>query len=355
MPSPSPLRLISWNITIRCPLQCRHCYSDSGEQESPDLLTTHEAYQVLDQIQTLGTPLVILSGGEPMMREDLLEIAGYGSRLGLRMALGTSGYLLDESRATQLKDAGILSVAISLDSADSKRHNTYRGRDDAFERAVRAITACIQQGIKVQINMTLLTPDITEIERIVTLGSSLGVSDYQLFIPVPTGRSMHEHHEQSETYEKIIGQVLRQYAGSSIHLRPTCIPQFRRIATNLGIVNPAWGKGCIAGISYCRIYANGDVTPCPYLPAIAGNVREQHLGEIWNSSEIFHSLRNPDLLQGKCGQCEYKRICGGCRARVFSRDGRIPHSCGTLVTPGNIEGELCGEDPICPYIPGGEA
>jgi radical SAM protein with 4Fe4S-binding SPASM domain len=151
----------------------------------------------------------------------------------------------------------------------------------------------------------------------------------------------------------MIRQILIRYRDSDLNIRPTCAPQFRRIADSLGIKNPAWGRGCLAGITYCRIFANGDVTPCPYLPVSAGNVRTTPFSEIWNNSPLFVALRNPDLLTGKCGQCDFKTICGGCRARAYRRDDTAPPLwCDGLATPDTPNGECCGEDPWCPYQPG---
>ncbi len=347
-----PLRLVSWNITLRCPLRCSHCYSDAGVKEVTNPLSTDEAYRVLEQIRDTGNPVVILSGGEPMMREDIYDIARYGTDLGLLMAMGTSGFFIDEETVIQLKQAGITSVAISLDSVNPSVHDTYRGYEGAWDRAVRAIRLCNFHGIRVQINMTLLSPDSTAVDQVVSFGITLGVRDFQLFVPVPTGRSQKENHERFGSYEELLKHVLLSYTDKKIALRPTCIPQFRRVAEEIGIENPGWGRGCIAGISYCRIFADGDVTPCPYLPVIAGNVRQTQFSDIWDNSPVFTALRDFSRLQGTCGRCEYKEICGGCRARAFSAYGRVTHSCGSLVRPLDIEGELCAEDPLCPYVPG---
>ncbi|MBN1165550.1 MAG: radical SAM protein [Methanospirillaceae archaeon] len=352
MDNPSPPRLISWNVTLRCPLQCSHCYIDAGEREVADPLTTEEAYRVLDEIRKTGTPLVILSGGEPMMREDICDIAAHGTKTGLRMGLGTSGMGITQERAEALVMSGIRTVAISLDSADSHLHDTYRGYPGAWNQAVSAIRICREKGMQVQINMTLLAPESTRIDEVVSLGITLGVRDYQIFVPVPTGRSRQENYDRFGSYEKVLQHMLTAYQDTGISLRPTCIPQFRRIAEEMGLKNPGWGRGCIAGISYCRIYANGLVTPCPYLPVIAGDLRKEKFADIWYHSEVFHALRDPKRLQGKCGRCEYNLVCGGCRARAYSAYG-TPHSCGSLVRPADVQGDLCGEDPLCPYIPGG--
>lgn len=346
-----PLRIISWNLTLRCPLKCPHCYSDAGEREVPHPLSTAEACDVLDQIKNTGNPVVILSGGEPMMREDIFDIATYGTSLGLRMAMGTSGYLFDENTPFQMKASGVRSVAISIDSADPVVHDAFRGVPGSFDKGIYAIRSCIREGIPVQINMTIVTPDPDIVDQVITLGKELGVRDYQIFIPVPTGRSIQENYQRYGAYEELLKHILNRYINSGISLRPTCIPQFRRVAEEIGITHPTWGRGCIAGISYCRIYANGDVTPCPYLPVIAGNIRTTPLADLWASSEVFTALRDFDRLQGKCGICQYKTICGGCRARAFSKYGSVTQSCGSLVEPHDIDGDLCAEDPLCPYLP----
>ena len=346
-------RIISWNITLRCPLKCSHCYVDAGEQEAAGVLSTQEAFGVIDQIRATGKPVVVLSGGEPLLREDIYAIARYGTEQGLRMVMGTSGYLIDQKTAENLKEAGIRAVAISLDSKDPAIHDSFRGLEGVWERAVKAIGYCRDAGIAVQINMSVMRSARSDVEDVIGLGTSLGVRDYQLFFPVPTGRARQTGPRSPEEYEELIRQILIRYRHSDLNIRPTCAPQFRRIADRLGIVNPAWGRGCLAGITYCRIFANGDVTPCPYLPVSAGNVRTIPFQEIWNTSPLFGALRNPDLLTGKCGRCDFKRSCGGCRARAYRReDAASPLWCDGLATPAMAAGDVCGEDPWCPYQPG---
>jgi radical SAM protein with 4Fe4S-binding SPASM domain len=347
-------RLISWNITLRCPLKCSHCYVKAGENETAGVLTTDEALAVIDQIRDVGTPIVVLSGGEPLMRTDLCTIARYGTERGLRMVMGTSGYFLDRSMAERLRDAGIRAVAVSIDSADPAVHDSFRGVSGAWEKAVQGVRNCRDEGIGVQINTTVMRPSAGDVQSVVELGKGLGVMDYQVFFPVPTGRAQDSGPLDPQEYEEVIRQVLLKYRDTSVNLRPTCAPQFQRIAADLGIGNPAWGRGCIAGIRYCRIYADGDVTPCPYLPVSAGNVRKTPFSEIWYHSPVFSALRDPDLLTGKCGRCEYKIICGGCRARAYRGTEAVSHRwCDGLLQPRAITGDLCSEDPWCPYEPGG--
>jgi radical SAM protein with 4Fe4S-binding SPASM domain len=327
---------------------------DAGEKEVAGVLSTQEAFSVIDQIRATGRPVVVLSGGEPLLRDDVYDIARYGTEQGLRMVMGTSGYLIDHDIAGKLSDAGIRAVAISLDSGDATTHDSFRGLDGVWERAIAAIGHCRDAGIGVQINMSVMRSAMSEVEDVIGLGTSLGVRDYQLFFPIPTGRARQIEPRSPEEYEDLIRQILIRYRDSDLNIRPTCAPQFCRIADELGIKNPAWGRGCLAGITYCRIFANGDVTPCPYLPVSAGNVRTTPFSEIWNTSPLFTALRNPYLLTGKCGRCDFKTTCGGCRARAYRReDAASPLWCDGLATPDAVGGECCGEDPWCPYQPAG--
>ena len=349
---PAP-RIISWNITLRCPLKCPHCYVDAGAGESAGVLSTEEAFRVIDQIRATGTPIVVLSGGEPLLREDICAVTRYGTERGLRMVMGTSGYLIGHDTAANLRDAGIRAVAISLDSKDPVIHDSFRGLDGVWEKAVAAIGHCRDAGMNVQINLSVMGSAISEVEDVIGLGTSLGVRDYQLFFPVPTGRARHIGPRNPLEYEDLIRQILIRYHNSGLNIRPTCAPQFRRIADRLGISNPAWGRGCLAGITYCRIFANGEVTPCPYLPVSAGNVRTTPFAEIWNHSPLFTALRDPNRLTGKCGRCDYRTICGGCRARAYPRENAAhPLWCDGLAIPDGPAAGVCGEDPWCPYEPG---
>lgn len=349
----APPRLISWNVTLRCPLRCAHCYVDAGEREADDVLSTDEAFSVIDQLRDLGSPVVILSGGEPLLRDDIFDLARYGTKKGLRMAMGTSGVLIDDGVAKDIRQAGIRQVAVSLDSADPAVHDRFRGVPGTWERAVQGIASCIRGGTPVQVNTTVLSPEMAAIESVIALGTGLGVTDFQVFFPVPTGRGSAVHWLTPAVYEDLIRRILLTYRDSGLNIRPTCAPQFRRIADTLGITNPRWGRGCIAGTSYCRIFVNGDVTPCPYLPARAGNVREMPLVRIWQESPVFLALRDPALLSGKCGRCGYRDLCGGCRARSYRGSGAMTDLCGAIARPGGAGGDLCGEDPWCTYEPGG--
>jgi MoaA/NifB/PqqE/SkfB family radical SAM enzyme len=207
---------------------------DAGDTEADGVLSTHEAFSVIDQIRATGKPVVMLSGGESLLREDIFDIARYGTERGLWMVMGTSGYLIDHDIARKLSDAGIRAVAISLDSRDATRHDSFRGLEGVWERAVAAIEHCRDKGIGVQIIMSVMRSAMSEVEDVIGLGTSLGVPDYQLFFPIPAGRARQIEPRSPEEYEDLIRQILIRYRDSDLNIHLTCAPQFRRIADELG-------------------------------------------------------------------------------------------------------------------------
>jgi len=332
--------LISWNVTYRCNLRCAHCYMDAGDGGGTPELSTGEAKMLIDQVAQTGSPVMILSGGEPLMRDDIFEIAGYGTHRGLRMVIGTNGTLIDGRTAVRLAGAGIRKAAISLDSADPGVHDRFRGVTGAWERAVAGIEACSDAGIPVQVHMTVTLQNHRELEAITEFGEELGVHDFQFFFLVPTGRGKEVVDISPEMYEALIREILRLRAERDLSIRPTCAPQYVRIASTMDLPVAEGERGCIAGIRYCRIDPGGEVTPCPYLPLGLGNIRKTSFAEIWNGSEVFRNLRSGDALTGKCGACEYRSACGGCRARAYG-----------LTEEGSQAGDYLAEDPWCLYEP----
>ncbi|HZD44156.1 MAG TPA: radical SAM protein [Methanomicrobiales archaeon] len=347
-------QIISWNVTFMCPLRCGHCYIDAGARKGLHELTTREGKTVIDRIAEVSLPILVLSGGEPLMRRDIFELSSYASERGLRVALGTSGTLITDRVAAGMKDAGIRSVAISLDSVDPDLHDSLRGVSGAWEKAVKGIEAAVGAGIPVQLNAAVGPKNCGEMDAIIDLGKSLGVQNFQVFFLVPTGRGKGVEDISPEMYESVIRTILEKGKASGIRVRPTCAPQFVRIADEMGISNESWGRGCIAGLTYCRIYPTGEVTPCPYLPISLGNVLSTSFREIWYNSPVLQGLRNPDMLQGKCGRCSYRTVCGGCRARAYGISRRAGDLCGGLDAPQDAPGEYLGEDPWCLYDPNGE-
>jgi len=343
--------VMSWNITRECNMKCSHCYINATEKKLDNELTTQEAKKLMDQIFQVSRPLLILSGGEPLLRPDIFELISYGSKKGLKMGLGSNGSLIDDDVARKLKEAGIATVSISLDSNIPAQHDEFRGVAGAWEKAVQACKALRKNNVLVQVNTTLTQQNYNQIDDIMSLAESIGVENFHLFFLVPTGRGTKLTDISPEKYEEMITKTFAKTANHKLNVRPSCAPQFMRIAKEMGLDMRQWIRGCIAGLYYCRIYPNGDVTPCPYLPIKLGNIREKSFQEIWFNSRVFNALRDPNSLKGKCGICEYRSLCGGCRARAYGLSNDFIDYCGDLHEPAELKSDYLTEDPWCVYQP----
>jgi radical SAM protein with 4Fe4S-binding SPASM domain len=344
--------VISWNVTLRCNLKCSHCYINAKETKLPDELSTDAAKMLIHQITEVSRPLLILSGGEPLLREDIYEIIRYGADRGLKMGMGSNGMLIDNEVARKLKDAGMWTVAISLDSCISDRHDEFRGVEGCWQHAINAIKALKKVGIEVQVNCTVTRQNYDEIDDIMALAESLGVDNFHLFFLVPTGRGTDIKDITPEMYEEMITSTLSKTTKYKLNVKPSCAPQFMRVAKDQNIDMSRWVRGCMAGIYYCRIYPSGEVTPCPYMPISLGNIRERSFKDIWFNSEVFKALRDFDQLKGKCGLCEHRCACGGCRARAYGVSAEQMDFCGDLKEPTELgSGDYLAEDPWCKYQP----
>ena len=308
--------IISWNTTQACNINCRHCYRDAGEQR-PDELTTAEGKRLLDEIAAAGFKIVILSGGEPLLRGDIFELISHARSSGLRPVLGTNGTLIDQETACRLKAAGLARAGISIDSCQREAHDWFRGSLGTWDSAMQGIQACREVGLPFQIHTTVMDWNQAEITAVTDLAIQLGAVAHHIFFLVPVGRgqTIEQFTLRTAEYEALLAEILDKQLTAPIEIKPTCAPQFMRVARQKG-VNLRFSRGCLAGTSYCVILPQGDVQPCPYLPLKAGNVREIPFTKIWREAEIFHTLRTGDL-GGRCGACEYTKICGGCRARAY--------------------------------------
>jgi radical SAM protein with 4Fe4S-binding SPASM domain len=340
------LHVISWNVTRRCNLECTHCYlpaetrTERPELSSFDELTTQEAFQLIDRIASVNPEvMLILSGGEPLLREDIFELSTYASGKGMMVVLGSNGLLINDVVARMLKQSGVSGISISLDSVKPALHDTVRSRAGAWEKAVAAIRICRKEGLSIQINTVVTKKNHDELSQLIAYARDLGAKVFSPFFLVCTGRGEGMTDLSPQEYEKVLSLIVAaQGKNDDIMIRTRCAPTVRRILhqKNPGSRLLAMGAGrCLAGQSYCRITPEGDVTPCPYLPLSTGNVREQDFNDIWQNSAIFNSLRNPSL-KGKCRTCAYRLLCGGCRARAYAR-----------------KNDPLGEDPWCDYAPDG--
>ena len=343
--------VMSWNLTRKCNLKCPHCYINATPQELRNELSTEEAKNLIDQICEVSRPLLILSGGEPLLRKDVFELVRYGTAKGLKMGIGSNGSLIDDAAAMKLKDAGVETVSISLDSHIPEQHDEFRGVVGSWEKAVKAIKALRENGVLVQVNTTVTQQNYDQIDDIMSLAEKLGVENFHLFFLVPTGRGVRLADISPAKYEGMIKTTFAKAAKHKLNVRPSCAPQFMRIAKDMGLDMRQWIRGCIAGLYYCRVYPNGDITPCPYLPIKLGNIREKTFKEIWFNSGMFKALRDFNALKGKCGVCDYRALCGGCRARAYGLSGDFIDYCGDLHEPAELKGDYLTEDPWCVYQP----
>lgn len=308
--------LVSWNTTNACNLYCKHCYRDAGARAHEELNTT-EGQKLIDEIAAAGFKIMIFSGGEPLLRDDICELIQYAAQKGLRPVLGSNGTLLTPALARDLKDAGAMAIGISLDSTDPDKHDEFRASPGCWQAAVDGMRACREVGLPFQVHTTVLEWNSDEIESLTDLSVELGARGHHIFFMVPTGRAVDIEQEtlRAEQYERLLERIMVKQGQVDIELKPTCAPQFMRIASQMGLTM-RYTRGCLAGTAYCIISPRGDVQPCAYLNIPLGNVRDIPFDQIWRENEVLQKLRTMDY-GGGCGQCEYNRICGGCRARAY--------------------------------------
>ena len=307
--------IVSWNTTNACNMYCAHCYRDAGCKAAEEL-STAEAKTLLEQIAAAGFKIMIFSGGEPLMRPDILELVRHAASLKLLPVFGTNGTLITRERAQQLLDAGARGMGISLDSLDREKHNRFRSFEGAWEGAVEGMKNCRAVGLPFQIHTTVMDWNQHELEAITDFAVEIGARAHHFFFLVPTGRaaSIEEEALRTREYEDVLRRIMIKQQSVPIEIKPTCAPQFLRIASELGM-KTRFRRGCLAGLSYCIISPRGKVQPCAYLNMELGDVRETPFDVIWKRNPILARLRTLDY-GGKCGGCRYKNACGGCRARA---------------------------------------
>jgi len=390
-------RLIFWEVTKGCNLRCIHCRASATELSSPSDLTTAIALGIVDQIAAAANPILVLSGGEPLYRSDIFQLARYGTDRGLRVALATNGTLVTREVARMIVDSGVRRVSISLDGADSLTHDTFRGIPGAFDAAVQGLRNLKALGMSVQINMTIARHNARQLPQVLELARRLGADALHTFLLVPVGCGVDIAAEQMvapEEYEEMLNWFYDRSLEGGIELKATCAPHYFRVVRQRraaerrgmngerkpaapagerpipGTIGPtemampgstgvvihqsaaprtghpagahhghpgdmnAMTKGCLAGTGVCFISHEGEVFPCGYLPVLAGDLRRQTFIEIWEKSVVFEQLRDTGNLKGKCGCCEFRNICMGCRARAFAATG-----------------DFLDEEPFCIYQP----
>ena len=318
------LTLLAINITERCNLACAHCYLDAKtlSQGSSGELHCSEICQLLSQVANKSAEtMVVLTGGEPLLRKDLEQMVAHGSQLGLSMVVGTNGMTLTEKRVASLKESGLLGVGISVDSLDPSYHDNFRGMKGSLNKTLAGIAACRKHQLSFQIHFTVTEGNADELDDMVAFTKIQQARVLNIFFIVCTGRGESITNVGAKTYERVLQRIIElQKSNPDIIIRARCAPHFKRVAhqldpqSQLNKISGFDGDGCIAGTSYCRVNSTGNVTACPYIEESAGNIHSQDFWSIWQNSEKFEALRNP-TLEGRCGACEYQKLCGGCRAR----------------------------------------
>ena len=339
------LQMVAWEITRSCNLFCAHCRSSSTSDPYEDELTTDECFHLIDGILEVGKPIVILTGGEPLLRHDLFQVAGYAVKKGLRVVMGTNGTLITRDIAARLKETPVSRVAISIDFPTAELQDKFRGKSGAFQAAVSGIAMLRKAGIEVQINSTITKLNMQYLNELLHLAFKSGAVAFHPFMLVPTGRGkgLGGVEMSPQEYEQTLNWVYdkQKELGDSMFFKPTDAPHYQRImiqrdrkanpqAMQLDEKPPTKAgdqrmssitRGCLAGTSFCFISHRGSVRGCGYLDIEAGNIREMSFGQIWANATLFLKLRDLSNLKGKCGICEYKEICGGCRARAHESTG----------------------------------
>jgi radical SAM protein with 4Fe4S-binding SPASM domain len=337
-------QLVSWNLTRRCNLACGHCYLDAVQRKRDcgDELATEEAVRVIEEIAQLAPgAMLVLTGGEPLLRRDLVDLVGHAAALDLMPVIGTNGVLLDGPHASALRAAGAVGVGISLDSPTPAFHDRLRGLDGAWRGAVAGAQAARKAGLALQIQTTLFAENRGDLAAMADLAQDMGAMALNLFFLVCTGRGVTQTDMPQAHYEATLHDIARvQRERPGLMIRARCAPYMRRLlglhAGESAGGYTEWSSACLAGRSYLRITPSGEVTPCPYMPKAAGSVRWNSLAEIWETGRDFVRLRS-ELPGGKCSGCDYRVSCGGCRARAAA-----------------ARGDLLAEDPKCAYeVPAG--
>lgn len=319
--------LVSFAVTRQCQLSCPHCYSNSGQRDAQEL-NTAEAKRVIGEIADLGTKLLIFDGGEPTLREDLLELIEHARAKGLRPVLGSNGISITRQVAQQLKQAGLKEVQLSLDGARPETHDEFRGEKGAWQKTLEAAKNLNQAGVGFQLAPLLHSGNYKELEGIVKLSHQLGANAVEIFDYVPAGRGKEHPEYELNTQQRmeVIDKIIElQRKDDKLIYRVVGLPQYWAMVEKKipeeEILLKFVRTCCAAGTRYITIMPNGDVYPCMVLQVKLGNIRQQSLKEIWGNSPILKRLRNRDNLKGKCNRCKYRDSCGGARCKAYEKTG----------------------------------
>lgn len=336
-----PLRLIALEVTRRCELSCRHCRGDSQNETYANELSLDEISTIFDNVATFAKPIMIVTGGEPLTRPDVFDITAASSKKGFRTVLATCGHLLDDRNVGRLIDTGVLRISVSLDGATASSHDSFRGVDGAFDRALKGLENARRHGLPFQINSTLTALNVDDLEAIYKLAVDIGAEGFHPFLLVPMGRGagLADFALSPRQYEDTLARIAYIAASSEIEIKPTCSPHYYRIIRQMKLrekIGDRATKGCLGGQGFVFISHAGIVQICGFLELEAGNLRESDydLKTMWETAPLFREVRDQSLYDGRCGRCGYHTVCGGCRARAYYSSGNH-----------------LGDEPNCTYQP----
>jgi AdoMet-dependent heme synthase len=344
-----------WEVTQACDLACVHCRASAQPNRHPMELSTAEGRDLIDQIAALKVPVFVLTGGDPLKRPDLFELISHARTMGVRVSLTPSATpLLTREMVVRLKEAGLARLAVSMDGACAETHDAFRGMLGSFARTLNAIRWANEIGLPVQINTTFSRRNIAEIDDLVALMEGLQITLWSVFFLVPTGRGKLGDLLNAEEFEQVFARIYSLSKTASFDIKTTEAQHYRRYLLQQRVAERKAGtqdstpqarvadaigrapRGLNDGKGFVFISHTGEVFPSGFMPLSAGNIRQQTLANIYCESPLFLNLRDTANLEGKCGACEFKEICGGSRARAYA-----------------LTGNPNAEEPCCSYIPKG--
>lgn len=319
------LQLLAWETTQACTLACPHCRANACTSRPPGEMNVEEGRRLLEEAAKVGPSIIILTGGEPLLRDDIEEFAVAGTAVGHTVVVATNdGLLLTRERVASLKKAGVKRYSFSIHFPDDADQDTFTAREGTMQASREAFARLREAEVGFQINTTVMRGNFDRLDRIRRLVIEQGAAAWHLFFVVPTGRASGPTLSAPLTDEEI-EKILRWVAGmeetAGIPLKVTCAPQYARIKAEMGLKNTQRGRSCMAGDGFAFVSHMGEVKPCGYFDQSVGNVRKTPFDQIYRDSPVFQALRDPDLLKEGCGACAYRKLCGGCRARALAVSG----------------------------------
>ena len=333
--------LVFWEVTRACALACRHCRAEAQPRRDPDELNESEALHLVERLASLAPPMLILTGGDPLMRRDVLSIARHASDFGMRVGLSPSGtQRLMNFDFNAIRDAGIERISLSLDGATEDSHDRFRGVKGTFARTLKAVAMAHDAGLSVQINTTLTRSNLHEFPAFRRLMFQLRPAMWSVFVLVPTGRAGADEVPDARDLEIVFEEMADLVGNAPFAIKTTEGHHFRRVLAQRGKGGTTGRQGMRSplgirdGRGVMFISHTGVVSPSGFLPFDCGNVRQRHPAEIYREHPLFVSLRDSDALGGKCGRCEFRKVCGGSRARAYG-----------------LTGDPFAADPACSYQP----